>query len=518
MSNPIIPIDNRITEFSHHLDSHPRTILSAKYGDGKTFFLSNFIKEKKDRYVSIVLHPVNYQVMENKDIFDLIKRDILFQILKEGIIENDYVLTDSQMAALYIQNNCLSLAEMILPYLSAIGSDEIVSKSVMGSLVTLQLFKKIKDKFKEFKKDNTLDGILTSFVDKTENSSIYESDIISRIISANIFSYKKNHPDKKIVLVIEDLDRIDPAHLFRIMNIFSAHIDYSYKYFVQPDKDMIGNKFGFDNVVFVLDYQNTRRIFNHFYGENTNFKGYIDKFCSNGYFEYSLKTETENYIYNTISEEVGFRVDLVKGIIPMSTFDNLSLRNIVNAITNTKIQICKDPIINDKGREVKLHLGLLRLLVILRRLGIENDTIISDFASRMEKQNEEVMAYFCSYIILTSSMSTKGLFFHEGLYNNNNVVEFHDLKDNGEIENIRFFRQTGAMPRSVDFKHIVEMMLGYISICFSFFILILGNMLLCVLLFSILFSLFLRIQKRFPKIVVPLHSEFALCGFQDIVG
>lgn len=127
MSNPIIPIDNRISEFSNHLYSHPRTILSAKYGDGKTFFLSKFIKEKK-RFVSIVIHPVNYQVMENKDVFELIKRDILFQILKEGIIGNDYALTDSQMFALYIQNNVLSVSEMIVPYLSAVGSDEMVTK------------------------------------------------------------------------------------------------------------------------------------------------------------------------------------------------------------------------------------------------------------------------------------------------------------------------------------------------------------------------------------------------------
>lgn len=289
MSNPIIPIDNSITAFTNHLYSHPRTILSARYGDGKSFFLSKFIKEKKSRFVSIVLHPVNYQVMENKDIFELIKRDILFQILKEGVIENDYVLTDSQMLALYLQNNVLSVAEMIVPYLSALGCDEVVTKAVLSGFSGLQLFQKLKEKFKEFKRDNSLDEALTSFVDKAEGSLIYENDIISRMISANIELYKKKHPRKKIVLIIEDLDRMDPAHLFRIMNIFSAHIDYSYKYFVQPGKDMVGNKFGFDNVVFVLDYQNTKKIFHHFYGENTNFKGYIDKFCSNGYFEYSLK-------------------------------------------------------------------------------------------------------------------------------------------------------------------------------------------------------------------------------------
>ena len=257
MSNSIIPIDNRITDFANHLNSHPRTILSARYGDGKTFFLSKFIKEKKNRFVCIVIHPVNYQVMENKDIFDLIKRDILFQILKENIVENDYALTDSQMFALYIQNNVLSVTEMILPYLSAVGSDEMVTKSVLSSMATLKLFKKLKEKFKEFNNKESLDEILTSFVDKADNSLIYENDIISRIISANIELYKKKHPRKKIILIIEDLDRMDPAHLFRIMNIFSAHIDYSYKYFVQPGKDMVGNKFGFDNVIFVLDYNNT---------------------------------------------------------------------------------------------------------------------------------------------------------------------------------------------------------------------------------------------------------------------
>lgn len=464
MSNPIIPIDNRITDFANHLNSHPRTILSAKYGDGKSFFLSRFIKEKKNRFVNIVIHPVNYQVMENKDIFELIKRDILFQILKENIVENDYELTDSQMFALYIQNNVLSVTEMILPYLSAVGSDEMVTKSVLSSIATLSLFKKLKEKFQEFNKNESLDEILTSFVDKADNSLIYENDIISRIISANIELYKKKHQRKKIILIIEDLDRMDPAHLFRIMNIFSAHIDYSYKYFVQPGKDMVGNKFGFDNVIFVLDYQNTKKIFNHFYGESTNFKGYIDKFCSNGYFEYSLKEETENYVYNRIAEEVGFREELVRSLIPLETFENLSLRSIVNAIKNTRVQICKEPVVNDNGRMVKLHLGLLQLLVILRRIGVEDSTIISDFAARIKKQNEELMSYFCSYIVLCKPLPTNGFIFHQGLYDSNNIIEFRNLGDNGVMGHIQFRQQSGPITSTVDFSSIIDKMLDYIAI------------------------------------------------------
>lgn len=464
MSNSIIPIDNRIKEFAHHLDSHPRTILSAKFGDGKTFFLSKFIKEKKKRFVSIVIHPVNYQVMDNKDIFDLIKRDILFQILKEGIIENDYVLTDSQMAALFIQNNGLSIAETLLPYLSTLGSDERVTNAVVGGIATMQLFKKIKNKFNEFKKKGTIDGMITSFVDEVENSLIYENDIISRIISANIATYKKKHPRKKIVLIIEDLDRMDPAHLFRIMNIFSAHIDYSYKYFVQPGKDMIGNKFGFDNVVFVLDYLNTRKIFNHFYGESTNFKGYIDKFCSNGYFEYSLKEETDKYICKRISEEIGIREDLVRNLIPTETFENLSLRNIVNAIRDTESQIYAEPVINDNGRIVKLHTGLLQLLVILRRMGVDDNTMITDIAARIEKQNEEFMSYFCGYIALYNSSPANGFVIHQGLYEGNNILEYRDLRDNGVMSHIQFRRQQGNVISTIEFSKVIEKMLEYIAI------------------------------------------------------
>ena len=40
----LIPIDEKIKEFKIHLDSHPRTIFSAKYGDGKSFFMNKAIE------------------------------------------------------------------------------------------------------------------------------------------------------------------------------------------------------------------------------------------------------------------------------------------------------------------------------------------------------------------------------------------------------------------------------------------------------------------------------------------
>lgn len=54
----------------------------------------------------------------------------------------------------------------------------------------------------------------------------------------------------KSVLIIEDLDRIDPTHLFRIMNVLSSQVDNPY-YSEVPNS----NKFGFDKIILGMDYE-----------------------------------------------------------------------------------------------------------------------------------------------------------------------------------------------------------------------------------------------------------------------
>lgn len=60
------------------------------------------------------------------------------------------------------------------------------------------------------------------------------------------------------------MDRLDPAHLFRIMNVFSAHMDYGYRSMQPIDSSLVGNKFGVSNVVFVMHEKNTEALFHHF--------------------------------------------------------------------------------------------------------------------------------------------------------------------------------------------------------------------------------------------------------------
>ena len=84
-----INISRNIQDFKQVFENENRIIFSASFGDGKSYFLNEFMKsydEKKNDYYFITLHPVNYVVEENRDVIEYIKRDILFQLIKDNRI------------------------------------------------------------------------------------------------------------------------------------------------------------------------------------------------------------------------------------------------------------------------------------------------------------------------------------------------------------------------------------------------------------------------------------------------
>ena len=87
----MIPVDGAINDFYAHLMACPRTILSARFGDGKTFFVDKFMESErvKKTFRCLKLYPVNYQIAGDMDIFELIKRDILVQLILNGMMEED---------------------------------------------------------------------------------------------------------------------------------------------------------------------------------------------------------------------------------------------------------------------------------------------------------------------------------------------------------------------------------------------------------------------------------------------
>ena len=409
----LIPIDDAIEAFRHHLDAHDRTILSARFGDGKSFFLSHFMEnpDVSERYTFLTIFPVNYQVTENRDIFDLIKRDILLQILLKGVIETEVMITDEVALALYLQCQPFSFAESFLPLLSELALNEDAAKAVAVALAGKKFFKNIKqklDKIKEKSRDSQLDA----FLNAVEKNPVVGQDAISSIIQHCLQQYRDKHPNKRIVLVIEDLDRIDPAHLFRILNIFSAHIDFCYRLGCRPDKSLAGNKFGLDKVIFVMDYRNVHHIYSHFYGEGANFEGYIEKFCSSNHFTYSLEEQRDKYYLQQIENETGLRSSLLNNLIKPADFKNMSVRKVVHAIENTANSvICIATGQNNEDKTIPLHQGILRLIAIFRKLGIEDTEIISRISRAIDTKvisSTGFFMYLAPYLNLAAYKNARG--------------------------------------------------------------------------------------------------------------
>lgn len=375
----LIPINDSIKAFHHHLNSHDRTILSARFGDGKSFFLNHFMQDEavKEEYVFLTIFPVNYQVVENRDIFDLIKRDILLQLFVKGVIEPGFELSDIEALSLYVHNKPLSFLSSFAPLLSTIDAP----KEVLNGVATIKAFKSLYDAVKSkihLSKVKSDEQLLDDFFDKMEKNPIVGIDSISQIIRRAITIYKNNHKDKKIALIIEDMDRMDPAHLFRILNVFSAHIDFCYQLGGQPDETLIGNKFGLDKIVFVLDGKNLERIYHHFYGADTNFDGYIEKFCSSNHFEYSLQHERENLVYSHLVQTTGMAQECIAKLLKPKDINDGTIRNIVYAITETEKFIISVPEVTSRdGKAVKFHPSILHMIAILRKLKF-NDTEIQE--------------------------------------------------------------------------------------------------------------------------------------------
>lgn len=298
----MIPIDLHLADFKQYLDANSRCILSAKFGNGKSYFINQFIEKYSDEYLFIPIYPVNYQVMDNKDIFELIKRDILIRLLSSDLIDVENInFSTAFLCYHFFVNNAtgtiLDILELI-PDMNLYGIDIKVGN-------VIKKVRSIKEKYDSWKNEiaKTKSKMSDDYINRFNNlpRSIYEFDAISQLICDIISEYKNNNPNKKVVLIIEDLDRIDPAHIFRILNVFSAHFDRYYNVSIlRTNLTGDDNKFCLDKIISVCDIDNIRNIYHHVYGEKTDFVGYISKFSNSKAFKYSLQDDLKDYIINKL--------------------------------------------------------------------------------------------------------------------------------------------------------------------------------------------------------------------------
>jgi len=348
-----IKTENQKRLFIEHLslEQNQRLIFSSRFGNGKTTFLKN-IFEKNTEYNSIHLYPINYSVASNEDIFELIKYDILFELLTKKIDLEKSSESFLAIARDMTLNNKGDILKILTPFLSMIP---VIGDSVKESTERLIDFsKKLFDDIEE-KKRGEYDFIVEYLEEFTnKKGSIYEENFYTRLICDLVdrFSVESAGGDKKkqTVLIIDDFDRIDPEHIFRLLNVFAAH----------QDIDSHTNKYGFDKVIVVCDIDNLRSVFYHKYGSSTDFNGYIDKFYSVDVFNYNMMSE--------LSTEVEKLLTSTKG---NKHLNELLWSNNSSTIVNDTIQwLLKHFVINDIIN-VRNVVKLLENKIILENYSID---------------------------------------------------------------------------------------------------------------------------------------------------
>jgi len=305
-------------EFDHHLDleGNDRIMFSGIFGIGKTTFLKEYFKDHP-KYNAYHLFPVNYSVARNEDIFELIKYDVFYELLKYNGWAKEYNYKKYETLPLFIGK---TFSKRIKPFVQMIPK---VGKSITNVADTLEelceTYPDFHEKINEGEQSKTL-TFLKSLED--EAGSIYEMDFYSNMIFDALQSKKEG--GKENILIIDDLDRIDPDHIFRILNVFAAHLD---------ENPEIKNKFGFDKVIIVLDIENVRSIFHERFGARTDFSGYIDKFYTYEVFPFSNETAIQEII-NQLILSISLSDDSLKTftINRQNSTDFIHLSNILNAL------------------------------------------------------------------------------------------------------------------------------------------------------------------------------------------
>ncbi|MCB2406477.1 P-loop NTPase fold protein [Hymenobacter lucidus] len=290
--------------------ANERMIFSGSFGTGKTHFLNKFFSENKN-YFSVSVLPVNYSISSNEDIFKLIKFDVLYDLFtnkgtKFYKEEASLSIKLGMIAEEGISSHLFLAIKTLLKFHSITNRNDDTDTLANTVDLASDLYEKAMNNKKISQiiaTANDLNGNerVQGFVKDILNTYLFEEDFITDYISDKLIEHCSDINNKKTsILVIDDLDRIDPEHAFRLFNIFSAHLNY---------RNEQKNKFGFDKVIFVCDIENIKNIFYSRYGLNVDFNGYIDKFFSTEIFYFNNNINISNSI-KTILDSIKYENEI----------------------------------------------------------------------------------------------------------------------------------------------------------------------------------------------------------------
>ncbi|MBI5134393.1 MAG: hypothetical protein HZA81_03350 [Candidatus Taylorbacteria bacterium] len=377
----LISIDGPKSKFEAFLseEKNRRIFFSGKFGCGKTFFLQTFFDGFKEKYDVYHLYPVRYQISSNENIINLLKYDILVELLKKDpeCFQGNVSKGIKDSTRLFL-SFCKERGSINSTLQSIVGTTEAALSLSPDPLVQAlsKLGRPIKDllvfdrKFQEFKREFQAGdkGVIDKFIKEIELSDdSIATDHLSHLLIEKI---KNNKAGKRSVLILDDFDRIDPEHIFRILNVLSAQME--------GEED---NKFGFDHIIIVADIKNVESIFHHRYGESTEFGGYFDKFFTVKPFEFDNKKAVIEKIPDLIQKikydepnlkdalgRSGITKHLLEEVL-LKAFDlgHVSLRQLYKPIQHKFVEVQKGALIRDSfmdGRNQCIDIAI-KLLIAL---------------------------------------------------------------------------------------------------------------------------------------------------------
>ena len=395
-----IQLNKELEKFHSHLQQNQRTILSSIFGNGKTTLLNQYMKIYSYESEFIVLHPVNYSCGTNEDIFEYIKRDILLQLSNKQLLER--IDLDAIDSTLFTWDNLKDLIGFLVSL--APGGDHL-QKLWEKFQPWIDKGLKVKSEYEE--KATTYENYSSIF--KNQRGGIYEHDVYTELIEKTLSTIQnrqqvENDSHKnKAILIIEDMDRVDPAHLFRILNVLGAHLDIDIE-----NENKNGNKFGFDNIILVMDYYTTEHIFHHFYGKNANYNGYIQKFISHNVYHFNISDAARNELLSTLTERCSMDEDIIKAL-PIYVDNNgvqitigriiqqLSVRDIAHILDNLDNQILQDNF-ECNGFLIKSVAPITVLLAVIVRLNVRvHYRVLSDYIVQLPSAVHIFQQYLLSH-------------------------------------------------------------------------------------------------------------------------
>lgn len=278
----------------------------------------------------IHIYPVNYTLHSNTDIYEILKYDIVLELISLGCFNSE----DLGKLLNYAYALTQTLDEAIKKVIN------LFSKTGKKLIELQEIFKTSIDEFSKTKKDLN-DPLLSvaDFGEEIEKLKGYEyEDFITSIIKEKLAIIKK-----KVVLIVDDLDTIDPEHLFRLISIFRAHIDHHTN----------ENKFGFDKIIFVADVNNLKTMYAHRFGSSDSFNGYISKLSSKDIFYFNPSKELYTKLNGFLSR-VQFTIEGAVGKLPLLQNSNENVKKLAIYLVANLVNINKLNLRN-LVKEIVLH-------------------------------------------------------------------------------------------------------------------------------------------------------------------